>query len=74
MTDNVIAFPGVTTLDIEPSKVLSSAIEQDLDSAIVIGRDKDGSLYFAASGGDAFETLWLLEIAKRELLRMGEDD
>lgn len=74
MTAEIIEFKGETKLDISPEKVLSAAIEADLDSAIVIGRDKDGHLYFAASSGDIFDTNWLLDIAKQELLRMGEDE
>lgn len=73
MTADIIEFHGETRLDIAPEKVLSAAIEAELESVIVIGRDKDGNLYLAASGGDVFETNWLLDIAKQEILKMGEE-
>lgn len=65
-TDNVVMFPGATSLDIPPDRVLAGAMEK-LELAIVIGVDKDGDLYFAASTADDREINWLLDMAKRAL-------
>lgn len=65
--DNVLLFPGPTTLDIPPDRVLEGAVGC-LDDVILIGKHKDGSLYFASSSGDVAETLWVLEQFKARLL------
>lgn len=63
----VVDFNGITKLDLDPDRVLDSA-KGKLDSAVVIGFDKDGDLYFASSKADGGDVLWLLEKAKKELL------
>lgn len=60
-------FTGVTRLDIEPNKVLESAVDE-LESCVVIGYDKDGDEYFASSIGNDAEVLWLLERFKAFLI------
>lgn len=76
--DNVINFPGATRLKIDPDKVLTAAVG-NLESVIVIGYDKTGMEYFAASDPSGPEALWLLERAKAGLISIasgviGEDD
>ncbi len=68
MSNNVIEFDGVTTLDIPPPRILANAAGADLKDVVVIGWKKDGSFYFASSGADAAEVNWLLDTAKLELL------
>lgn len=51
--------------DIPPERVLDNAPE--MESVILIGREVDGTAYFASSSGDAPEILWLIEWAKRQL-------
>jgi len=65
---NVIDLPVITTLDLPPSRVLEAAIEADLQDAIVVGYDAEGEFYFAASKADGGDVLWLLELAKKQLL------
>ena len=65
---NVVYLPCQTTLDIAPDRVLECAHDK-LESAIVIGEDKEGNLYFASSMGDNAHTLWFLEQAKQFLLK-----
>jgi len=65
--ENVIEFPGHTTLDIDPAKVLRSAINSSLDSVIVIGHNEDG-LYMASSTADAMKMLWHLSKCQKYLL------
>jgi hypothetical protein len=64
-------FGGETKLDIEPDKVLEGAVGQSLSDVIVIGYDKDDTLYFAASSGDPCKTLWAIEQAKQWLIENG---
>ncbi len=35
---------------------------------LIVGHNKDGSLYFASTYADGGHVLWLMELAKRELL------
>lgn len=50
---------------VDPDAVLESA--KGIRSAVVIGTQSDGEMYFASSDG-AFETLWLIEKAKAFLM------
>lgn len=52
MTDNVVDFPGGTTVDIPAEKVLKAAIEADLDDVVVMGWTKDRNEYFAGTTSD----------------------
>ncbi len=63
----VVILDLITSLDIPAERVLSRAIDADITQAIVIGRDKDGDLYFASSVADGAEILWLIERAKLKL-------
>lgn len=65
---NVVELPVVTSLDIPCERILRKAAEADLQTAIVIGRDQDGELYFASSVADGGDVLWLMEIAKKALI------
>ena len=71
--DNILKFRGITTLDIEPDKILNGALDENLESAVVLGYGKDGGLYFATSIGDEAHVLLLLEKSKRVLLETDED-
>lgn len=65
--DNVVDFPGSTTLDLDPDDVLRSALAK-LDGVVILGVDKDGDYYFASSLGNTREVLWMVEQFKRFLL------
>lgn len=67
MTADVIDFTGITTLDIDPDRILQSAIGQ-MEQVVVIGWDKDGQEYFSSSVSDAGAVLWHIERAKLNLL------
>lgn len=69
MTDNVVPFPGTTTLDINPNVVLKGAIDQ-LEIVMVIGYDNDGEFYIAMSTGSVPEISWLLTQAQSALLKL----
>lgn len=65
---NVIYLSCDTVLDIPAERVLSSAIESDLDEAIIVGVDKLGELYFAGTMAEPAKIVWLLECAKQIVL------
>ena len=68
----VVYLDVVTSLDVPVERILSAAAEADLETAIVIGLDKDGAFYFASSEGDGAAVLWWIEIAKKRLLEIGD--
>lgn len=72
MPDNVIPFGGITRLDIDPDRVLTSAIGK-LECVVVVGLSKDGDEYFASSMADGADALWYLERCKKKLLEMCDD-
>lgn len=69
MDDNVVTFPGQTTLDIPADKVLEAAVGQ-LDACMVVGIAKDGSLYLASSQGRVEWAHWALNNAVAKLCQM----
>jgi len=69
LTAKIIDFTGITSLDLDPERVLAKAQGQ-LQSVVVIGYDQDGDLYVATSYADGGDMLWALEQAKRKLLEI----
>jgi len=65
---DVVSLGCVTSLDMPPERVLSEAIEHDLETVLIIGRTKDGELYFEGSSADGGDALWLMELAKKALM------
>ena len=62
-----VVFPHITTtLPVPVERVLDGA--RDCTEVLVIGWDKDGKLFLAASHGDLGDHLILLERAKAVLL------
>ena len=69
--DNVMPFTGVTRLDRPADMALKEALAKDLDGCFVVGRTKDGNIYFTSSIADGGDVLWLWELVKAELLNGG---
>jgi hypothetical protein len=67
MADNVVPFPGETTLPVPARKTLEHALDVDLDQVLVIGW-QGNDLYFAGNTSDTREIIWLLEKARKWLL------
>jgi hypothetical protein len=67
-TAEVIAFPGITTLDMPPEKVLSAAIAHDLETVVIVGKAKDGTPYYAGSTSDMHAVLYMIEVFKRDVV------
>lgn len=57
----------ITTLDIPVERILRKAQEAGLKTVVVMGWDASRDTYFASSISDA-ETLWLIEMCKKDLL------
>ena len=68
----VIPFTGITTLELDPDRVLEEA-KGKLEGCVVIGFDDDGDLYLASSYADGGTLLWLLESCKQKLMRVDDD-
>lgn len=64
----VIDLGNVTSLDFPPEKILTDAMSEDLKAVFVVGRNKDGNLYFASSMADGGDVLWLMELTRKALL------
>jgi hypothetical protein len=69
----VVEFDGITTLPLDPDRVLQNAIGH-LDRVVIIGLTKDGEEYFHSSEADGGTVLWDMERAKLNLLRVADDD
>lgn len=68
----VVDLDMVTRLDIPVERVLSRALEADLQSVVLLAYDKDGEEYFASSFADGGDMLWLMRRAERKLLDIAE--
>lgn len=69
---DIVNFGGITTIDIPSDRILEEAIG-NLDSVVVVGFDKEGELYFESSTADGGNVLWLMALAKKALLEVGEE-
>lgn len=74
MTANIIAFPGIATKDDYTEKILRAALDADLEKAIVVGREQNGNFWFSGNFSDAYEIIFLLEMAKKELLDLFDEE
>ena len=69
---NVVDSPGISTLDMQPERILEKALNAKLTDVVVIGYDREGNEWFASSIADGAEVLWLLERLKLQLLRLAD--
>lgn len=74
MTAQVIEYPGATTLDLDPDRVLEGAKAVDFDDVLVIGLDADSKLYMAGSTGDIGHMLLIVEMAKARIMRIASGE
>lgn len=68
MSDNVVRFTGLTSLDLPAEQVLEEASNAKLQDVVIIAWDKDGDFFFASTAGKSGDVLLLLETAKHELM------
>lgn len=64
---DVVDLPVITTLDLDPDRLLQKAIGK-MQRVLIIGIDKDGEEYFASSVADGGTVLWDMERAKFKLM------
>lgn len=69
----VINLNNITKLDLPADRIIDEA-HGKLESAIVIGYDKDGEEYFTSSLADGGSVLWLLERMKLKLLESADEE
>jgi hypothetical protein len=67
----VVDLNVVTKLDLPPEKVLNKAADVKFLDVVILGFDEEGDFYFAASSADGGDVLWLLEMAKKQLMEVG---
>ena len=65
----VVDFPGITTLNHDPARMLEAAQSAGLVEVVICGVDADGKEYFASSVADAGSAGWHLDRAKWNLMR-----
>lgn len=70
---NVVHLPVITTLPLDPNRVLRRAWERGLTEVVVVGYTKDGEEFFSSSIGDGGDVIWHLERAKLKLLKMADE-
>lgn len=70
----VIELGCITKLEIPCEKLLKKAIDSNLTTVLILGYNKDGSLYFASSHADGGDIMWLMEKAKKELLEITDNE
>lgn len=73
MTDNIVPWNGITKLDLDPQRVIQSALDAELGHVVIIGFGKDGSEYFASSYADGAPVVWHCERAKFKLMVMTDE-
>ena len=64
---NIIDFPGITKLNLDPDRTLENT-KGKLTGFVIRGYDKEDNEYFASTFADGSEVLWLLERCKKELM------
>jgi hypothetical protein len=70
MANNLRLFPGVTPLNHDPDVMLELAKNAKLDEVVILGFDKDGEFFFSSNKSDGGGVLWLLEMARHELMKL----
>ncbi len=68
----IFILDTVTSLPIPVERVLNAAKRCPKD-IVVIGWDENDDLYCASSTSDNREVLWLLEMAKQQVLSLNSD-
>ena len=71
--DNVVRFPGITLLDLDPDDMLKEAMGK-LEKVLIIGYTEEGEEYLSSSFADGPTAVWLLERMKMLLLTVVDVD
>lgn len=68
--ENVKILPGLTSLKIDPQRVLIAALNERLDEVIVLGTCRDGEPYIATSMANESDVIYACERAKHKLMQI----
>lgn len=68
MSDNIIAFNGVTILDLPVERVIAMALAAGVTEITICGIGDDGADFFASTSADAGVVLYHLARAKHLLM------
>ena len=68
---DVIQFPGITRLNLDPDLTLEN-LKGKLSAFIVAGYTPEGEEFFASTYADGGDALWLAERFKLQLLRQAD--
>ncbi len=71
---NVINLPVITTLPIDPARVIETAASKTFAEVVIIGILADGQEYFASSSPDAGDVIYHCERAKHRLMRIIDNE
>lgn len=69
---NVEGLDIVTTHDLPADRVLVQSRRADLSEVVVCGFDAEGEFFFMSSQANGGDVLWLLEMAKKKLMEVGD--
>jgi hypothetical protein len=64
----VVRFPGSTATEIDPKTILSIALDQPLESVMIIGWTTDDVMYSSSSGLTLLEAVATIEVCKQSML------
>ena len=70
----IVEFSGITLQDTDPSKVCAKASEAGLSGLLLLGSTKTETSILASHISDLAQVNWLLDLGKRELIKMIETD
>jgi hypothetical protein len=70
--DVVVPFTGITKLDLPAERIISGAAEANLGTVVIIGFDGEGDFFFSSNKADGGEVLWLMELARKKLMEIGD--
>ena len=70
---NVVVLDCITRLDVPAERILNCALDANMKTVVIVGRDADGDFYFASSVADGGTVLWELELAKKKLLAVEDN-
>lgn len=68
MEENVIDFPGETSIPIPAERILDAAKKAKLGYVLVLGWDENGDLIQFTNNSDPLESIYIMEKAKHWLL------
>lgn len=69
---NVVDLNCISSLPLQPERVLAKASGQKFERVLIIGITEDGAEYFASSDPDGGTAVWDLERAKHKLMRVAD--